>query len=140
MRAYADAFADGDDVALVLLADPVVDGDDAAIEARVLAAAAAADVDLERVADIVILPHRGHGDDLARLHAACRRLRPAARGVRRARAARARRRPAGGRRRRRRARRAGAGGGPPRRHELKGRAIRAETHTDMPRKQDSRWR
>jgi glycosyltransferase involved in cell wall biosynthesis len=71
LRAYADAFTDGDDVALVLLADPVVDGDDAAIEARVLAAAAATDVDLERVADIVILPHRGHGDDLARLHAAC---------------------------------------------------------------------
>jgi glycosyltransferase involved in cell wall biosynthesis len=71
LRAYADAFGDGDDVALVLLADPVVDGDDEAIEGRVLAAAATSGVDLERVADIVILPHCGHGDDLARLHAAC---------------------------------------------------------------------
>ena len=60
----------GNGACLFLLADPrTAPGEDACTE-RVLAAAAAAGVSLDRAADIVILTHALAGGDAARLHAA----------------------------------------------------------------------
>jgi glycosyltransferase involved in cell wall biosynthesis len=60
----------GDPACLLLLADPRVDGRPEELEARVLGAAAAAGVDLDRVADIELSVQPLAAADLPRLHAA----------------------------------------------------------------------
>ncbi len=70
LRGWADAFGGGEDAILYLLADPAVDGTPERWEEHVLAAAGRAGVDLGEMADISVLDHEVHGDDLRRIHAA----------------------------------------------------------------------
>jgi FkbM family methyltransferase len=71
LRAWATAAPAGTAATLVLPADPELDGDGAALEAHVLAAAARAGVDLDRCADIELtLSPAAPGRDEA-LHRAC---------------------------------------------------------------------
>jgi glycosyltransferase involved in cell wall biosynthesis len=69
LAAWGRAAPAGTDAALFLLADPDVDGDPAALEARVLTAAAAAGADVETCADIAVLQLRTYPGRDAALHA-----------------------------------------------------------------------
>ena len=68
--AWAEATNPGDDACLYLLADPRVDGDEAACTERVLAAATAAGADLDRGADITIVLQALRADTAERIHRA----------------------------------------------------------------------
>jgi hypothetical protein len=68
--AWREAFAEDDDVALYLLADPSRDGDADARERRVLDAIEAAGGG-DGMADIALLEHVAFGADLQRIHDAC---------------------------------------------------------------------
>ncbi len=68
--AWREAFAEDDDVALYLLADPSRDGDADARERRVLEAIEAAGGG-DGMADIALLEHVAFGADLQRIHDAC---------------------------------------------------------------------
>jgi glycosyltransferase involved in cell wall biosynthesis len=70
LAAWVGGVEPGNGACLFLLADPRTAPGEAACTERVLAAAAAAGVSLDRAADIVILTHALAGGDAARLHAA----------------------------------------------------------------------
>ena len=70
LAAWCAATAPGASACLYLLADPAVDGAAAEIEARVLAASAAAGADLDAAADVTILLEPATAERDARLHRA----------------------------------------------------------------------
>jgi glycosyltransferase involved in cell wall biosynthesis len=67
LKAWSEAFSEGDPVCLYLLADRVRGGAERC-EEHVLAAVEEAGIGLDGLADIVVLEHDLHGDDPARLH------------------------------------------------------------------------
>jgi glycosyltransferase involved in cell wall biosynthesis len=67
LKAWSEAFSEGDPVCLYLLADRVRGGAERC-EEHVMAAVERAGIGLDGLADIVILEHDLHGDDAARLH------------------------------------------------------------------------
>jgi glycosyltransferase involved in cell wall biosynthesis len=69
LAAWGEAAPAGTDATLFLLADPDVDGDGAALQARVIAAADAAGADLDHCADIAVLQLRAYPGRDAALHA-----------------------------------------------------------------------
>jgi hypothetical protein len=71
LAAWAAAADPASGACLCLLADPDVDGRAEAWEERILGAADAAGVDLERVADIAVLDASGDAETARRLHARC---------------------------------------------------------------------
>ncbi len=69
LAAWGQAAPAGTDATLFLLADPDVDGEPAALQARVMAAASAAGADLDDCADIAVLQLRAYPGRDAALHA-----------------------------------------------------------------------
>jgi hypothetical protein len=70
LAAWAESTDGSTPACLYLLADPSVDGDPAALEARVLAAAAATGADIAGAADINVLMEPSQPERDHRLHAA----------------------------------------------------------------------
>jgi glycosyltransferase involved in cell wall biosynthesis len=69
LTAWGEAAPAGTDATLFLLADPDVDGDAAALQTRVIAAADVAGADLDNCADIAVLQLRAYPGRDAALHA-----------------------------------------------------------------------